>query len=203
MLLLVAGHPSLDEWVECQASEEDARHDDSRNQDVPADGPPVEEICLPVRHDAKRTVEEAHVPVRLRTSADLIWHERPEDPDWVNGDETTDERDDAEDDEEEAACLCHVDRQERVPDDVLIRAARTRELGVLLGPDEHEVNGDEREDETRDKQDVHRVQPRYEVVARELAVEEQECCPRPDDWHGLSDASSDLEPGAGQKIVGQ
>ena len=43
------------------------------------------------------------------------------------------QRDDAEDDEEEAAGLGHVDRQQRVADDVVVGPARARGTGCACG----------------------------------------------------------------------
>ena len=157
MLALVAGDPGLEERVERQHREQDARQDHRRDHDVPGDRP-AEDHRLPVGHHAQRTVEEADVPVGLGASRHLIGRERSEQPDRVDRDQAAHEGDDAEHDEEEAARLRHVHRQQRVAHDVVVGAARAGELGVLLRPDEHEVDRDQGEDQARDQQDVDAVE---------------------------------------------
>ena len=55
----------------------------------------------------------------------------------------------AEDDKEEATCLCHVDRHKRITNNVCLFASWTRVLSVLLVPDEHQVNSDQSEEDSR------------------------------------------------------
>ena len=195
MVALVARDPGLEEGIESGHGEDDARDDDRGDEDVPRDGE-AEEHRLDIGEDPQGTVEPSDVPVRLGASTHLVGRVGPEDPDRVDGDEASDECRDAEDDEKEATGLGHVDRHERVADDVVVGAARPGELRVLLGPHHHQVDSHERQDETGDEQDMHAVEAGDELRARELAVEEQEGTPRADDRDRLDDAAGDLQAGA-------
>ena len=77
------------------------------------------------------------------------------------------------------------------------------ELGVLLTPHEGEVHGEEDDDERRDEQDVHRVEPADDVGAGPLAAEDQVRQAFADEWQGEDDGVGDAQPGARQQVVGQ
>jgi hypothetical protein len=70
VLAAVAGDPLLEERVDRQHREQDARHDDTRDEDVEGDREaPDDDLGLP-RHETERALEEQHVPVGLRAGAD-------------------------------------------------------------------------------------------------------------------------------------
>ena len=145
MLTLIASDPCLDERVRTENCENEARDDHRGHQYVPRDRESSND-AFKVWHSAQSAIEPSDVPVRLTASAYLVWYVWPKDPDWVNAHQATDERDDAEDDEEEAARLCHVYRHQWVAHNVVVGTARARELGVLLGEHHNQVHGDHRQD---------------------------------------------------------
>ena len=84
----------------------------------------------------------------------------------------------AEDDEEEAAGLGRVRREDPLAADGVLGASRAGELGVLLPHDQREVGADQRQQDRRDQQHVHDVEPADDHVAGERPAEDQERRPR-------------------------
>ena len=121
------------------------------------------------RHQPDRAVHEAHVPVGLRAGGDRRRVVGPVDPDRVDLEDRRQQGRDAEHDEEEAAGLRDVHREERVADDVVVGAAGARVLGVLLHDQQDQVGRDQRQEDGGQQQHVDRVEPRDERLAGELA----------------------------------
>ena len=60
----------------------------------------------------------------------------------------------------------------RVADDVLVGAARAGVLGVLLHEDQHDVRGEQPDEDRREQQDVDAVEAGDDRLARERAAED-------------------------------
>ncbi len=159
------------------------------------------EVDLPAGHRTDQALGEAHVPVGLGTGRHLVGPVGAQDPDRVDGRDAGEGRDDTEDQEEEASGLGHVDRQQRHADDVLVGAAGTRELRVLVVEDQDQVADHEPEHDARQQQDVDRVEPGDEVGARELPAEQEHRDVRADDRHGQDRALREADTGAGEQVV--
>ena len=104
---LVAGGPRFQEGVEGQSGEQDPGDHHGWDEHVPRDGEPGDDR-LPVWHETKCAVEPADVPVGLGSGRHLVGRIGTKDPDRVDVHQAAQQGDDAEDDEEEAARLRHV-----------------------------------------------------------------------------------------------
>ena len=157
----------------------------------------------PARHDPDGALDEAHVPVGLGSGGYLGWVVRAEHPHRIDLHQRAHQGEDAEDDEEEAAGLGRVDREDRVADHVVLGAAGARVLGVLVVDDQSQVRGDQSQQQRRKQQDVQHVEPGDDEVAGELAAEDEELGPGADQ-RGRPDRTVD-EPQAGarQQVVRQ
>ena len=173
VLALVAGHPRLQERPGEDQRQQQDRRDLARQHDVPGPGR-AEDVRLPAGHDPQQALGDAHVPVGLRAGGHLRRVVGAVLPDRVDRQQATHQRGHAEDDEEEPAGLGGVDRQHREADDVLLGAAGTGPLGVLVVDEQQHVGGDQRQDQARDQQHVGDVEPRDDHLARELAAEHEE-----------------------------
>ena len=158
---------------------------------------------LPVGHDPQQALGDAHVPVGLGAGRHLRRVVGSVLPDRVDRQQAAHQGGDAEDHEEEAAGLGHVDREHRVADDVLLGAARPRPLGVLVEDQQQHVRADQRQQQAGDQQHVDDVEPRDDHVARELAAEQEERHVGADHRGRLHQAVRDPQPGAGEQVVGQ
>ena len=158
---------------------------------------------LPARHDAQRAVGPSHVPVRLGAGGDLGRVVGAVLPDRVDAEQAAHQRGDAEDDEEEATGLGGVHGEHREADDVLLGAAGSGPLGVLVVDEQQHVGPDERQQDARDQQHVDGVEPRDDLLARELAAEEEEAHVGAHDRHRLHEAVRGADTGAGEQVVGQ
>ncbi len=200
VLPLVAGHPGLDERVDRHRAHHQAGQDEPGHEDVPADGV-APQVRLPVGHRPQGAFQEADIPVRLGTGADLVRIVGTVEPHRVDLGYATQQGADAEDDEEEAAGLGHVHRHEREADDVLVGLARAGELGVLLDDDEHEVHDDQRQHDAGDQQDVCREHTWDHSCAGELSLEEEELHVRPYNGYGEQHAFCDPQAGTREQVV--
>lgn len=124
-------------------------------------------------------------------------------PDRVDLEEGRDQHDGAEDDEQVAAHLGHVDRHHRVAHDVVVRAAGAGELRVLVDDHQHQVHDDQRDHQHRQQQDVQRVEAADDVGARELSAEQEEGGPRADQGEALDHSVDDAETVTREQVVGQ
>ena len=178
------------------------RGDLGRQHHVPGPGGP-EDVRLPAGHDPHQALGDAHVPVGLGAGGDLGGVVGAVLPDRVDRQQATHQRGDAEDDEEEPAGLGHVDRQHREAHDVLLGAAGTGPLRVLVVDEQQHVGGDQGQDQPRDQQHVGDVEPRDDHLAGELAPEHEERHVAAQHRGRLDDAVGDPQAGAGEQVVGQ
>ena len=151
----------------------------------------------------QQALGDAHVPVGLGAGGDLRRVVGPVLPDRVDGQQPTHQCEGAEHHEEEARRLGEVDREERVADHVPLGAAGPGPLRVLVVDDQEQVRCHERQQEPRDQQHVHDVEPRYGVGAGELPSEREEGQVAPHDRRGLDYPVRDPQPGARQQVVRQ
>ncbi|CAB4872249.1 unannotated protein [freshwater metagenome] len=172
MFALVSGGLGFDPRVERQQGEHDSGDDQGWKQDVPTDVVPKDHR-FPVRDDSNRAVQPTDVPVRLGASSDLVGNVGTVEPNRVDGEHCAHQRDDARDDEEKPTGFSGVHREQREADNVFIGAAGAGELGVLLVPHQEQVSGQGSQQNSRDQQNVNRIQPRDEVSTGELATKEE------------------------------
>ncbi len=174
----------------------------------------AERVELPRRPDTGQALGPHHVEVGLAACRHLGRFVGAELPDRVDLQQAPHQAEDAGGHREERAGLDREDRHDPHADDVLLGATRAGELGVLLEPHQRKVNPDERQDDSRDQQDVQRVHAGQQVTvrgalvsepaAREVATEQRPVQPGADhrDCHcdrGQRGAQAD----AGQQVVGQ
>ena len=117
-------------------------------------------------------------------------------PDRVDREHGRDQGDDARDDEEEATGLGDVHGKQRESHDVLVSAARARELGVLLVPDQEQMGREHSQQDARNQQDVNRVEPGNEVGSGELTAEKERGNITAYQGDRQDDALRDAKPGA-------
>ena len=174
MLPLVAGHPGLEERPADHHAEQQERQRSGPGISTFQEIVWPNAVRLPVGHDPQQPLGHAHVPVGLGAGRHLRRIVGPVLPDRVDRQQAAHQRGDAEDHEEEAAGLGHVDREHRVAHDVLLGPAGPGPLGVLVEDQQQHVRADQRQQQARDQQHVDRVEPRDDHVARELAAEQEE-----------------------------
>ena len=203
VLALVAGDPRLDEGVDRDGDEQQAEHRSSGMRMLNDSVWPRKYELPARRHESQRAVGEADVPVGLRARRDRRRVVGSVVPDRVDREQRCDEHDHAEREEEEAAHLRHVDRHHRVAHDVAVRAARGRELRVLVDHHQHQVQHQQTDEDRGQQQDVQRVEATDDLVAGELAAEEQERRPGADERDALDHAVDDAEAVARQQVVGE
>ena len=74
---------------------------------------------------------------------------------------------------------------------------------MLVHDDEHQVDADERDEQSRHDHDVQGVQARHDVDARELASEEEERDVGSHQRQRLQDAVDDSQTVAGEQVIGE
>ena len=203
VVALVAGDPGLEERVGHHRGDEDAGDDQRRQQHVERDGEAQQRELEEAGEQPQPAVDEADVEVRLgacRHRGGVVGTVVPDRVDRHGG---ADQDQDAEDDEEEAARLGRVDRQQREADDVLVRAAGAGVLGVLVQGHQPDVGADEREEQAGDEQHVGDEQAGDDRLAGELAAEDEERQVGADHGDRLHDAVDDAQAVARQQVVGQ
>src|ERR1700722_1610528 len=136
--LVVLGELALEQrpdkdQVEYQSGQDDGRYEDFEGDVV------AKAMEGPRRPYSKCAVEETHVPVGLDGVGDSRRVVGTELPDRVDLSESTEQRGDAADDEEESCGLGDEDRVHRRADDVLLGATAAGELRVLLANQQEEV----------------------------------------------------------------
>jgi hypothetical protein len=135
-------------------------------------------------------------------------------PDRVDLQQPAHQAQDAGDHREERAGLDREHRHHPHADDIRLGATGAGELGVLLEPHQREVNADERQDDSRDQQDVQRVHTgqQYAVLralvseptAWEIATEQRPVHPRADQRNAEGDRGQrGAQADAGEQVVGQ
>ena len=197
----VAGDARLEERPDEQQSERDAREQHrgkERVRDLVAEG-----ADLPPGHDAQRTVEPAHVPVRLRSRRHLGRVERAVDPDRIDLRDAAEQAQHRRGEEEQPEGLGRVRRPQALADHVVLGAAGPFELRVLVAHHDPEVQRQQHDDQRGNQQHVDDVEPREDVGTGELAAEQQRRQPRPRERNRQRDRVGDAQPGAGQLIVEQ
>ena len=162
----------------------------------------TEEVQRERRTHAQRAVEPADVPIRLRRAGG---HDGSTGPRARSGlictsapSATAPRRR-----RRAAERFRSIVRDQRRADDVVFRAARARELRVLLPPHDREVQRDQRRDGRRKQIDVRDEQARQELLGRVDAAEQEEREPRPDHRTESSDRVRDAQPGSAEQVVGQ
>ena len=200
-MCIVPGEAALQERVDDHQQEHHA-HDD-RDPHGGRDRV-IAEVDLPRREQSDQPVGPEHVEVGLRAGRHLRGLVRAELPDRVDLQQATHQAEHTDDHREERAGLHREDRHHPDADDVGLGAAGPGELGVLLEPDQCQVNPDERQHDSREQQNVNRVQARDDDVAREVAAEQRPVHPRPDDRDAQRDRrESGADARARQQVVGQ
>src|SRR5665647_224160 len=204
VLTPIAGHVRLEERVRRQCGEQQAGQHHRRDQHIHRDREPTDHpLHALAGHQSQRTLQEEHVPVRLGSRGDRRGVVRPVVPHRVDRHRRAHQRQDAEDDEEEAAGLGHVHREEREPDDVALGPAGQPVMGVLVQDNEEEVQPDQRKDQARDQQDVHGEQAGDDGVPGELTAEDEVRQVAADDRDRLDYTVGDPQTVAGQDVVRQ
>src|SRR5207253_10142545 len=99
--------------------------------------------------------------------------ERPVEPDRIDLDESADERGDGADEEKQAERSEDLVRPEGLADDVRLGGARAPVLGVLLDPDQEEMDADSPDQERRQQHDVEDEEPAEHGRARKRAAKRQ------------------------------
>ncbi len=201
VLALVPGDPGLDERPDGDRTEH--QREEQQRDEHAQDERVAPQVDLPAGHGSDQAFRHTHVPVGLRTGGHVVRAVRAERPDRVDRGDGRDGRDDTEDQEEEASGLGHVDRQQRHADDVVVRLAGTRELGVLVVEDQDQVGHQQAHHDAGQQQDVHRVEPRDEVAARELPAEQEHRQVRADDRDGQDGALHEADTGTREQVVRQ
>ena len=196
----VTGHLLLDPRVSNQQRDQQAEQ--QGDPEDRGDGV-VTEVQLPCRHDTGCTISPQHVDVRLGTSGDLGWVVRANVPNTVDLEETSQQCHETEGDQAEGSSLDAEDRQDSDADNVVLGATRSRELGVLLEPDQRQVSGDQSQQDARDQQHVRDVQARDDDVAREVTGEHDPVHPGADDRQGDHDCRHDSQTHTGEQVVRQ
>ena len=134
------GQSRLDERPHLQDTERDARKQDRREEDI---GDHVAEAHdLPARHDTKRPIEPAHVPVRLHGIAHLVRHVRAVEPNGVDLEERAEDARDRDRQEHETGRFRNEGGPQRRPDNVPGRVAASGELRVFLADEHSEVSAE-------------------------------------------------------------
>ena len=196
VLCVVTVGPAFDERPQCGPGEDEAQRDQRRDDHVPGDGVPGQ-VPGPAGHHPQRALEEAHVEVGLRARRDLRRVVRTVQPDRVDLGERGQHGQEAEDEHEPRAGLGHEVRVHRLANHVRVGVPQARHLGVLLVEHEEQVRGDQGQQQRRDQQHVDDVQPRDDVIARELPAEQEERQVGADDRDAQNDALGDPQPGPG------
>jgi hypothetical protein len=162
-----------------------------------------EEVRLRRGHQPQRPLEEREVPVRLRAVGGNGRVIRAEQPYRVDLRERPEHREHAEDEQEQRRGLEHEEREHRHADLIALPLPPARPLRVPLVPDTEQVPGDQRQDQPRQQQDVHEVEPGDDDGPRVLPAEQEEAQVGAGDRHGLHDALRDPQARAGQQVVRQ
>ena len=203
MLTLVTRGIGLQEWVERECHEQNSGHHHGWNQHVERDRVTTDhELRLPW-HETQRTLQEEHVPVRLCASRYGRGVVRAVVPHTVDRERRSHDRQHAEHDEEEPTGLGDVDREERVTDHILVRATRAGVLRVFVHHNQDQVDGYEREDQSRHQENVGREQPRNDLGAGELATKEHVGDVASDHRDCLDDAVRDAQTVTGKHVIGE
>ena len=142
MFALIASDPLFDKWIERHSSENDSWDDESRNKNVQRKRVTKNHGFKRWRH-AHQSIEPAHIPIGLRPGRDLTGRVRTVEPERVNRCNSSEKSSDSKDNKEESAGLSHVNRHQRITNNVLLGATRAWVLRVLLVPDQHQVNSNE------------------------------------------------------------
>ena len=170
MLALVSRSPTLNKRIESQSCKHDSGDYQTWNQNIPRNCV-TKEICLKRWRHTNKAIKPTHIPIGLRTSRNLRGRVGTIEPDWVDRSYRSKECRNTEDDKEEAACFSHIDRHEWISNNILLSATRTRELCVLLVPDEHEVHCDECKKNSRKQENVNYIDSRNKCFTREGSTE--------------------------------
>src|SRR5699024_3927723 len=189
----VLGDLALDERVQGQEREHQARDDHTRYQDV----------------QRQREPADHHFPAAQQGPAG--WSDGGDDggliapvvPRRVDDHEGTHERQHAEHDDDEPTGIGRVDREEREAHHVLLGAARSRIVGVLATHHQEQVHGDQRQNDPRHQQDMDGEQPGHDVVTGELPPEDHEAQVGTDDRNGEHHAVGNTQTVTGEHIIGQ
>ena len=201
VMRVVPGELPFDERVGDQQQEDHAhqhRHPDRGRDGVVAD------VDLPRREEPDQPVGPHHVEVGLRAGRDLGRFVGAEDPDRVDLEQSAHQAQDADDHGEECAGLDGEHWHDPHANHVGLSAARAGELGVLLEPDQRQVNTDERQHDSGEEQNVHGVETGQQDRAGEVPAEDRPV--HPGSHH--RDAQCDRgqrgpDAGARQQVVGQ
>ena len=133
---------------------------------------------LPVRPESQRALEPAHIPVGLGRRGRGRRHVRSVDPDRIDLHETAEEGQHGGRQEQEPDGAERLARPQVAPDDHLLRGLSASELGVLLQPQDPEVDRDGPDHQERQQHDVEDVQAADQLGRRELAAEHEVRQPR-------------------------
>src|SRR5699024_1727261 len=170
---LVPGDPLLEERPHGQTPEDDARDHQARYQDRDHERIARDREVEPVREDPQGPLHEAHVPVGLQPGGDGRRGEGTEQVNRVDLHKGTQTRGHREGQEEEPSCLDRERREHGRSDHGFFGSSLTWILSVFLVPQDHDVRGDQRQQQCRDQQHMQYVQPRDDVHSGEYPTEQE------------------------------
>src|SRR5699024_2158173 len=195
---VIAGHLLLNEWV-CN-QQHDHQSTQKCNPECRWDGV-VTQVELPRWHDTSNTVSPQHVNIRLGTRGDLRRVVRPKVPNGVNRQQARHQSKNTSGHKTHANSLRCEDWKNTYTNHVVLSAARSRELGVLLEPDQKDVSCNQAKNDARQDQNVKDVEAVKHQVRWEVATENAPVQPGTNDWQTENDRGHNTQTNARQQVI--
>ena len=198
MLIAILRTEPVEKWiqVEDQENQRGKKHSGEEN----FRNEPTAEMKVDARKETHRALNPSEIPIGLRAGKNGGRIVGAVDPDRIDLNQTAETRNEREDKEEEAERFKRVGGPDARADDGAIRAHGSGIVGVILTPDDEEMDGDEHRDKRGYKKNMENVEARYGCVHRNGAAKEQLDQPRADEGNRQENGVANAQACAGKQI---